>query len=90
MHALQQLCTNLTVAATTCKFKITNVSCKEKMALSKMAKHASLNKGMAWSLNEKVCAMLVDYMSEELQYAVVNSLTWAKFFRLQLDESKDS
>ena len=39
--------------------------------------------------NEKACAMFMDYISQELQLAVVNSLTKAKFFSLQLEGSTD-
>ena len=39
--------------------------------------------------NEKVCTTFVDYISQELQLAVVNSLTKAKFFSLQLEGSTD-
>lgn len=84
------------MAATARKFEIAYMLCKEKMALIKMAVIYELEKRHGVELgtgykNKKACSMLMDYILQELyNMAVVNSLTKAKFFSLQLDGSTDS
>lgn len=65
------------------------------MAFSKMAPLCELlerhgvNLGSGYK-NQKACVTFVDYISQEQQCTVVNSLARARFFSIQLDGSTDA
>ena len=63
--------------------------CKEKLAFSKMAAICEFEERYGVELgtgykNKKVCATFVDYISQELQHAVVNYLIKPKFLGYSL------
>ena len=77
------------------KFDVAYMICKQNMAFSKMAPLCELLERHGVDLgtgykNQKACATFVDYISQEQRSTVVNTLTKARFFSLQLDGSTDA